>query len=136
MREIKYRGFSLGSRKWVYGFYYSTVFSEEFKKEFKIKKDVAHYIYKGHVDSSPKEVDPLTVGQYTGLKDKNGVEIFEGDIMGKGVLRCVVEQQPDGAYVLRFIDAKMKGQMISILDPKVSNSEITGNIHSNPELLK
>jgi hypothetical protein len=71
----------------------------------------------------------------TGLKDKNGVEIFEGDIFGNiPQLRCVVVKEDDGAYKLHFCDKRIAP--ISILDHKVKNSDIEGNIYQNPELLQ
>ncbi len=88
----------------------------------------------GIMSHSAKDVELM---QVTGLYDKNGKEIYEGDVFGSPeILRCVVEKEPDGAYILRFIHPKMKGKKISILDEKVSKSPIIGNIYENPELIK
>ena len=76
----------------------------------------------------------ITLMQFTGRKDKNKKDIYEGDIFGTPIqLRCVVERENDGRWVLRFIDKRIKP--ISILDHKVEKSSIIGNIYENPELL-
>ncbi|MGG7470797.1 YopX family protein [Chryseobacterium arthrosphaerae] len=124
MIKIKFRGQQIETKEWRYGYLskrseYNTIREQELK-------DSAYHTY---------DVFHDTVSQYTGRNDKNGKEIYVGDIMGKGPLTCIVKQREDGAYILQFLDPIMKGIDISILDPKVANSEITGNIHEFPELL-
>ena len=77
---------------------------------------------------------PETVGQYTGLTDKNGKRIFEGDIVSlvkhDGLIYKVV-------YVpCRYELVNSKGVNCFVLDIyKSENIEVIGNIHDNPELL-
>ena len=73
-------------------------------------------------------VDPATVGQYTGLKDKNGVEIYEGDVLRaeSGKIYEVIFGQ--GAYRIKHSTRKLL-----LVDGWYY--EVIGNIHDAPELL-
>ena len=80
-------------------------------------------------------IDIDTIGQYTGLKDKNGVKIFEGDIMpiwenGEKYLYKVVY---DGdCFMLSMLDSEQGSYPLSV---KCKQSEVIGNIYENKELL-
>lgn len=127
MREIKFRGKRLDNNTqtgpadgWVTGFYYQGLCEGE----------VRHFIA-----SYPCvwEVDPATVGQYTGLKDKNGEEICEGDIVEwenmMGTKICSVIAYRGRGFC--FVDARNKPEEIwCYVFKKI------GNIHDDPELLK
>lgn len=85
-------------------------------------------------------VDPATVGQYTGLTDKNGKRIFEGDIVecwsGGVCARGTVQQRKDGMWII--YPAWQKYIMWSLCpdDHLQTTVEIIGNIHDNPELVE
>ena len=82
---------------------------------------------------------PETLGQYTGLTDKNGKKIFEGDIIKCGKDIGAVDYSETFAK-FRVVYNQLSGNWFDFEDdecyPIASECEVIGNIHANPELLK
>lgn len=121
--SITFRGKRVDNGEWVYGYYFESFTGIPYIM-------VLHDHILGMTEFY--EVDPSTVGQYTGLKDKNGKEIYEG-----GVVRCRAGEEYHGVSEFdRIIVAKL-GCAPGMCDMIHCDSiKVIGNIHDNPELLK
>ena len=126
MREILFRGKRADNGEWVEG-YYSPV-------NIPITGNMGHFINVGGYRAV--EIDPETVGQFTGLCDKNGVRIFEGDIVryGDTIHRVVFEQRNGTAYFGLVYAACETLPFGHYQDLK--QIEVIGNIYDNTELLE
>lgn len=117
MREILFRGKSLVTKEWVFGDLFQ-------------HGEQCFIMTGGH----NIEVDPESVGEFTGLTDNNGVKIFEGDIVRSritGEKFIVIWDKLYSAFAIR--NSKVRYGF-----PKcnVKTYQVVGNIHDNPELIE
>lgn len=131
MRNIKFRGKTgtTEGKKWVYGYLYKikSFFSEDYQ----------YFIKNEHLQET--SVDEDTIGQYTGLKDKNGKEIYEGDIvrtkyMDKTFIVWVEYSDEYAEFVTKCKEILFFDEPLS--DIGRADREVIGNIYDNPELLE
>jgi len=131
----KFRGKRIDNGQWIYG--------DLIQTRHNCYIVTFPFIPSLHINASEFiEIDPKTVGQFTGLFDKQGVEIYEGDIINT----------PDGIFIVNFIlgsfwvnDIKNENEAplyvyANEIWPTRENedeniSEVIGDIFSNPELL-
>lgn len=128
-REIKFRAKDILHKEWYFG---------------SLARDIpqnSYYIIDENYGSGV-DVDENTVGQYTGLKDKNRKEIYEGDIIEfsydvfVGNFDTLIEKGQivftDGAFYIELLD---KDEWFLLYSVNIDTIEIIGNIYDNPELL-
>jgi uncharacterized phage protein (TIGR01671 family) len=145
MREILFRGKRLDNGEWVEGqllYFKSSVNAEEFALivegcEWDNSNDWFNI-------GKRAKVIPETIGQFTGLLDKNGKKIFEGDILKqkweyyKNQLVVISYDQASFGYATKSDFRRGVSDPIddSEYGLSIGTCEVVGNIHDNPELLK
>ena len=125
MREILFRGKRLDDGEWVYGSFCMDAL-EQFNGLCGVDGFIRLYD-KAKGKMQTYEVDRETVGQYTGLKDKNGNRIFDGDILSIWNESHDVVVFEDGAFYLENTSIPMRF---------ANKFDVIGNITDNPELLE
>ena len=128
MREILFRGKRVDDGKWVYGCYYEL--------------DMGKVMISTCIKREAYEVQHKTVGQFTGLTDKNGKKIFEGDIVRRfnskkqEVMRYAVKWNTDCCMFVLICEDTYLGEYDSDFTVFYGEEfEIVGNVHDNPELM-
>lgn len=118
MRAIKFRGKRMNDNEWVYGY---------LGKDYSERCIISNYL---NAPNEAWEVISETIGQFTGLLDKNGKEIYEGDI---------IEWMDSDFEIRRDIVKWMNGGLCACNSQytigSYSQIEMIGNIHDNPELI-
>ena len=138
MREIKFRGKRVDNGEWVYG---DLVHGRD--------PQYAYIVERGNKGLCRNYVPvvPESIGQYTGLKDKNGKEIYDGDILS---IDCYSYTEPEGdvfgevtitVYGNALIVTRDSGEtecfyLSDLRGTYTTIYEVIGNIHDNPELLE
>lgn len=129
MREILFRGKRKDNGEWVEGSLWTWG-----------KKVRIHQIFDIIDDALWFRVDPNTIGQYTGMTDKNGKKIFEGDILqfdyigeNRGVNGIAEVVFQNGKFGVLWGWHK---ELVALDGFANTTMEVIGNIHDNPDLLK
>lgn len=128
MRTIKFRGKDIETGKWLYG---------DLRQRLGYFPSIieSYCTDKGKIAYREIAVEETSVGQITSLKDKNGRDIYEGDI-----LRCGSERDKLEVRFVRGVFAFLWNGSLNDEFPTGSPThewaEVVGNIHDNPKLLK
>ena len=144
MREIKFRGKRLDNGEWEYGdlLQYddgSVCIGVHSKNYTDDGFNVGQYHHIAPVNED-------TVGEYTGLKDRNGKEVYEGDIIRFSNPYLIISQGKQSFGMVKYYDALAGFALYNSSEDKFpmecdwlkidGSTKVFGNIHDNPEFLK
>ena len=133
MREILFRGKRVDNGEWIYGY---LIFSEDYIFDYSERIDIPYIIPFDNFnlkDYREYRVIPETIGQYTGLEDKNGVEVYEGD----KVMFDYEWTKPDEIGVITWnkdtASFQIKGHIPSSSMKHLDRMKVIGNIFDEKE---
>ena len=127
MREIKFRGKRLDGI-WIYGDLWHRPYTKDWVTIVSFMEDTGGFV-----------VIPETVGQYTGLKDKNGVEIYEGDIVENTTQTVYLGDKYEVVWNKNYAGYQLMSNGFTSNIPLIQNFmsyKVIGNIFENPELIQ
>ena len=125
-REIKFRGKRLSTREWVYG---SLIQWKDGDATICANESENNNVLIKH------DVNPDTVGQYTGLKDRSGQDVYEGDLLRTSEGNIMIAEWVGSGIITRCLTPTYDG-MMNTNRYAFPVSEKIGNIYDNPDLLE
>lgn len=146
-REIKFRGKMIPENEWIFGTILRipappVCFGKSETDKYYIQFPDPRYMPDWNMSYKmvQGEVNPNTIGQYAGIDDKNGKEIYEGDMVSFN-LKTDAKGCPNIIGYIEYQTTFSSFRIMSILgsfalDYNIKEIEVIGNIYDNPELLK
>ena len=144
MKEYKFRGKEIDTGKWIYGGLFKEpappqCFEKTLEDKYWIVYPNPRYMPDWNLpyEMVRTDVDKKTIGQYTGLHDKNGKEIYEGDIIQhEDITKGLVRYSEKYAQYILVETGSVKDEFESLGDYNMEVFEVIGNEWDNPELLE